>query len=131
MSAWSHLPNAHLIDWVLSSVKENPDIWVRARARKATRVAALSAVYHADRDVAYDAAINAAGNAARDMARNAARDAAWDAILALIAYDDCRQYLDMTYEQLLTYAILSEKPAAVLLLPLKWVQENETMVTST
>ena len=135
MKTWSHLPNAHLIDWVLSSVKENPDIWVMAR--HAAYIAIRNAAWDAARDEARNAAWDAARDEARGMARNAARDeargmarhAAWDAILALIAYDDCDQYLDMTYDQLLTYALLSEKPAAVLLLPLKWVQENECLVT--
>ena len=129
MKPWSHLPNARLIDYVLASVKENSDIWVRARhaARNAARNAARDMARNAARDMARDMA----RNAARDMARGMARAAARDAIAAFVAYDDCEQYLSMTYDQLKVYAILSEKPAAVLLLPLKWVQENETLVTST
>jgi hypothetical protein len=38
-------------------------------------------------------------------------------MLALVAYDDCAQYLDMSSDQLKVWAILSENPAAVLLLP--------------
>jgi hypothetical protein len=40
-----------------------------------------------------------------------------DATAALIAYDDASKYLDMPVEQLRVWAILSEEPAAVLLLP--------------
>ena len=96
MKPWSHLPNARLIDYVLASVKENSDIWVRAR--------------HA--------------------ARNAARNAARDSILALVAYDDCDAYLGISYEQLKVYALLGERPQAILLLSLKRVQEHETLVTT-
>jgi hypothetical protein len=43
---WSDLPNATHIDWVLASVKENPELWVVARgaawnAEEAERYAAL------------------------------------------------------------------------------------------
>jgi hypothetical protein len=43
--------------------------------------------------------------------------AAGGATLALISYDDCAHLLDTPGEQLLTWAMLSEQPAAVLLLP--------------
>jgi hypothetical protein len=49
----------------------------------------------------------------------AASDAAWYAtrgvLLALIAYDDCAHLLDMPSDRLKTWAVLSEQPAAVLL----------------
>lgn len=108
---WSHLPNAAHIDRVLESVKAHPEQWTTAWT------------------TAWAAAWAAASNAARFAARFAALDAAWAAageaiwgaagaaILALIAYDDCAQYLDMSSDQLKVWAILSENPAAVLLLP--------------
>lgn len=46
-------------------------------------------------------------------------------LLALVAYDDCDRYLQMSYDELQVWAKLSEQPQAVLLLPLKWVQEHE------
>ena len=127
MNAWQHLPNASHIDWVIGSVKTHSREWADAHnaARDAARAEAWNAAWNAARDAALDADRSAAWNAALD----AARDAAWEVILALVAYDDCDQYLSMSYEQLLTYAILSERPQAVLLLPLKWIQENETLVT--
>ena len=76
--AWSHLPNAHHIDWVLASLKENPELW----------------------------------------------DAARDAISALVAYDDCDQFLNMPYEKLKVWTVLSEDPRAVLLLPMVYVKEK-------
>jgi hypothetical protein len=56
--------------------------------------------------------MNAASDAAWGAAWGAARGAA-----ALIAYDDASKYLDMPSDQLRVWAILSETPAAVLLLP--------------
>jgi hypothetical protein len=126
MSAWSNLPNAKHIDRVLASVKEHPETWdaardaVRHAVRHAARDAAWCAVRHAVRHAAYDAAWSAAWSAVR----GATLDAAWSAILALIAYDDCDQYLSMSSEQLRAWALLSEHPAAVLLLPMVVVREQ-------
>ena len=121
MKPWSHLPNAQLIDWVLESVKNNPYMWRHEWA----------ANWAANWAAARNAALLAARNSTSDGASDGALTAACDSILALIAYDDCQQYLDMSYEQLKVYALLSERPQAVLLLPLKWVRENETLVTPT
>ena len=133
MKPWSHLPNASLIDWVIESLKCNPELWSRAE----------DAVLNATRDAAYDEAWAEALDNVRSEAWDTARDVTWyaaydeacdaahGAILALVAYDDCDQYLQMSYDQLLIYATLSERPQAVLLLPLKWVQEHEALVTST
>ena len=147
MNAWSHLPNARHIDWVLESLKADPKKWTAAwdaaldRAWDAALDRAWDAARDANRTAAYDAARNATDDATRNAARVAARDAAWiaawvaardaawDSILALVAYDDCDEYLSMSYEKLLAWAMLSEKPQAVLLLPLKWIQEHECLVT--
>jgi hypothetical protein len=43
--------------------------------------------------------------------------AASDAILALLAYDDCAHYLDLSSDKLEFIADLSEQPAPRLLLP--------------
>lgn len=128
MNAWSQLPNAHHIDWVLQSMKDNPELW--------------DAAWYAGWDAVRGAAMNAAMNAARGAARGAGRLAAMDSarlasryggettLAVLVVYDDCDQYLSMTYEQLHAWAILSETPQAVLLLPLKWIQEHECLVTT-
>jgi hypothetical protein len=123
MSAWSHLPNAHHIDRVLESAKSHPEIWAAAwdAARYATMNAARDAAWNAAMDAARDAAWNAAMDAAMYAARGAARGAAWnaadDATVALITYDDASKYLEMPGDHLRIWAILSEDPAAVLLLP--------------
>ena len=140
MKPWSHLPNAHLIDWALESVKNNPYMWRHEWAANwaanwnAARDAALLAARNSARDAAWHAAVDASWDVAYGAAWSAASNAAYYAanvsILALVAYDDCDQYLNMSYEQLKVYALLSERPQAVTLLPLKWVQENECMVTT-
>ena len=136
MTAWSELPNAAHIDRIIASVKAHPKIWgatwdaTWGAAWNAAGDAAWNAAYaarnaaYAARNAAWDAARNAAWKAAGDAAwkavGDAVVDAAWkavgDAALALIAYDDCAHYLNMSPEQLKAWAILSEKPAAALLL---------------
>jgi hypothetical protein len=119
---WSDLPNARYIDWVLASMKENPELWAeatRSAARPKAWKLARSAAWHAARDKA------------RDKAWDAARAAEWDAgryvLFALFAYDDCDQYLALDYEKLKLYAALSEKPQAILLLPMVYVREKIKM----
>ena len=115
MSAWSHLPNAKHIDWVLASVKQHPEIW--AATWDAICDAAWAATWAATWAAAYDAVYDTAWNVAWDAAAGVMLSAARGAILALIAYDDCGHLLDMPSEQLKTWAVLTEKPAAILLLP--------------
>jgi hypothetical protein len=143
MSAWSDLSNAAHIDGVIASLKEYPEIWaetwdaVRGATLDATWIEAWCTARHAAHDedwdavwgatlnAAYDAAWNAAWNAAdvapASAAWNAIRDAACNAassaFLALVAYDDCEQYLNLPSEQLRAWSLLTEHPAAVLLLP--------------
>ena len=143
MSEWSHLPNAQHIDRVLASVERHPQMWHKAldsawnaaygaaydAARCVSRVAAYDATYDATRDAARNAAWVATRDATWDAARIASRGAVWGAILALVAYDDSAKYLSMTSDQLQVWALLSERPAAVLLLPaaiaLERIRETE------
>jgi hypothetical protein len=120
---WSDLPNATHIDWVLASVKENPKLWeeaVDAAWAAARNAAAYAAAYAAVDAAARSAARSAAWGAARDAARNAASAS----LLSLVIYDDCDQYLALGYEKLKVYAVLSEKPQAILLLPMAYVREK-------
>jgi hypothetical protein len=123
MKAWSHLPNAHYIDQVIESVKENPEIWIAAwvasidMASKEAWNAALNAAWTAALNAARKEAWNAARFAAMDAAMDAARNAARSAIAALIAWDDSIKYLDMPSDRLRVWVILSEYPAAILMLP--------------
>ncbi|MBU3748728.1 MAG: hypothetical protein FGM36_15875, partial [Burkholderiaceae bacterium] len=137
MSACSDLPNAQHIDWVVESLKTHPEMWGRTwlavydEDRNEAQCEAWHAAYYAAYTAAWDpargaamwsAAWYAAWDAAWYAAWVATRDSAWyaaqGAILALVAYDDCDQYLDMTSEELKVWALLTEHPAAVLLLPL-------------
>ena len=121
MNAWSNPPNAKHIDWVIQSVKDNPDEWNRALdlARNAATDLARDRAWIAATDLAWDLARGAAYNAATDLAR----DRSWGAILTLIAYDDSAKYLDMTYEELKVWATLTEEPASILLLPMVKAKE--------
>ena len=123
MSEWSHLSNAHHIDWVIKSVKENPLLWADAR-RESWSIGAFHPEAWHKAMMAADKAWAAVAVEAWDV---------WEVILALVAYDDCDQYLNMGYEKLRVYAMLSEKPQAILLLPMVYVREklNERMVTLT
>ena len=115
MSAWSHLPNAAHIDRVIESSNSYPEVW--NVAYDSAWDAAWDAAYTAARGGAYTAARGAARDAARGGAWGGAWDAAWNAVLAFIAYDDAANYLAMPSDQLKAWAILSENPAAILLLP--------------
>ena len=115
MSAWSHLPNAAHIDRVIASAHQHTLIW------------------HESYDADWDEVRTQAQNAVRDRnadwnkSRMSAWYAAWDevfmvvaahdAILALVFYDDCAHYLDMPSDKLQVWALVSKRPAAVLLLP--------------
>ena len=125
MNEWSHshLPNSHHIDWVLESLKQNSQLWQEAS----------SGVLDIAMWEAWDSARAAAGASARDRVWDVARAlgrydpaamAASGAVLALVAYDDCDQYLNMSYEKLLVYAALSEKSLILLLLPMVYVREK-------
>ncbi len=133
---WSDLFNAHHIDWVLASLKDNPDLWDAAweAARDAARDAAWGAARNAARETAWyavrGAARHAAGDAVWDAVWDAARDAVWDAardaVIALVAYDHAGRYLEMSSNELRVWATLSEDPAAVLLLPAVIALEKNT-----
>ena len=141
-NAWSHLPNAHHIDWVLASFKENPKLWDEA----------VNAAYDESMAVAYGAALVARDKAcdtAKNVKRSAIYDAALDAAIAaaesddwevalccietLITWDNCEDILNMSYEKLKVWAILSEDPRAIFLLDMVYVKEKlngQCLVTS-
>ena len=87
MTAWSHLPNAALIDEVLASLKAGPEKW------------------------------NAALAASQDAAWGAARGAAWGAIAALIAYDEAGQFMKLPVDHLRRLHRLDPHPMFLLLQP--------------
>ena len=115
---WAHLPNSKHIDWIVESVEQYPELW------RATRTTARIATHAAAWGVAYSAAHAAARHVIYHAAWNDDWAEAWDSILALLAYDDCEQYLSMTSEELKAWALLTEHPAAILLLPMVIVREQ-------
>ena len=127
-TAWSYLPNAKHINWVLASVKAHPEKWEAAynAAYNAARIAA----WNAARIAAWNAARIAARIAAYDAAFDAAREAAWvaadDAIVALAAYDDCAYMIESEVDELKIIAAFGDQKAA-LLLP-ACIVYNETKV---
>ena len=147
MTAWAHLPNAKHIDWVIASLKANPEKWRAARnavwdeAWEAAYDAALDAIDDAGRyetfdaayeskEAAFDAAYYAAWFAAFDAGVAAAFDAAVaaadDAILALIAHDDCGYMIESEVGELKIIAAFGDQ-RAILLLP-ACIVYNETKV---
>ena len=142
MAAWSDLPNAKHIDFILADLEKNPAAWVAAcvaaydaawvaaydAAWVAAWVAARAVAYHAARNAAWVAARVAAWEAARaldrDTAREAACDAARGAISCLIAHDDCSHYLKCDPNHLKTLAALGIDEA-LLLLPAVIASFNE------
>jgi len=122
MNAWDHLPNAKLIDWAIADMSANPSAWITAmdfvgRAREAYQFArdvVLAAEQHPDRKAAWWAAFDAV----RKVKYGVSQNIAGDAIAALIAYDDCPKYLDMTPDELRVWAELSNDPSCILLLPM-------------
>ena len=114
-TAWSQLPNAVHIDRVLASIKSHPESWIASF--NADRNTARMLARLASDDKGRGEAWYSAWGASKSAARSVAGDAAWNSIAALVAWDDCSQYLSMPSDQLKVWAILSEKPAAILLLP--------------
>ena len=139
MNAWSHLPNAAVIDEVLKSLRKHPKAWdaapgaawdaARGAAPDAAWGAAWGAVWDAAQGAARDAAWGAAWDAAWDAARDASRgvacapvwdtdwSAAWDAVAALIAYDDAGKLIKQPVAHLQGLYRLDPHPMFLLLQP--------------
>ena len=111
MNAWSHLPNAAVIDEVLKSLRKQPKAWGAARG------AAWNAAWGAAWDTAWGASRGAAWNASRGAAWGAARDAAWGAVAALIAYDDAGKLIKQPVAHLQGLYRLNPHPMFLLLQP--------------
>jgi hypothetical protein len=150
-TAWATLPNAALIDKVMTSLQTEPQKWSAAwhaaqdaawhAAQDAAWHAARDAAWHAARDAAWHAAQDAAWHAAQDAARDAARGAAWHAawhtardaardavwsaargaLTALVAYDDAGQFLKTSPDLLVVMHRLDPHPMYLLLLPAAFV----------
>ena len=115
MNAWSHLPNAAVIDEVLESLKKHPEAW--GAAQDTVRGATWDTVRGAAWGAAWDAAQDTVRDAAQDTVRGAARDAAWGAMAALIAYDDAGKLIKQPVAHLQGLYRLDQHPMFLLLQP--------------
>jgi hypothetical protein len=116
--AWSHLPNAKHIDWVLETLEKNTKVWDAARYRKwnAARSLACYVAFGALWDAARSDEWKAATDAVWDAERSVAQSVVWGAIDALVAWDYFGELLDMQVEEVIELAKAGDY-AAVLLLP--------------
>ena len=118
--AWSDLPNAKHIDWVLDTLEKDLEMW--DAARDSAEKAALDDKWEAACDAAWDAAaaLDAVSDAMSDATCDAVWDdvweAAWGAVAALAAWDNSAELLDKSAEEVTELARTGNQ-AAVLLLP--------------
>jgi len=120
--AWSHLPNAKHIDWVLETLEKDPKVW-RASLfsaehgaldvfRSMLGAAGLAVWGTSWNSLAVKAALDAAGEATKGDARGAM----WGAVAALVAWDDSSKLLNKSVEEVIELARTGNH-AAVLMLP--------------
>jgi len=133
---WAHLPNAKHIDWVLNSIKSRPDAWKGVRGAVLEHALAYEDAYNVmgwgeveTYNKAYDAAWAATSERAH-VVPNSAWPGVRAVLIALIAYDDCSKYLDMTPDELEVWAALSNDPAAILLQPMVQAMQGELYETN-
>ena len=125
---WGHLPNAHYIDCILSSLMSKPKLWDEIYMADEELwefelghrwQAAWSTAEHilltSDRWKAWMAFYGASKSLRCSQAIST--DFGRGAILALIAYDDAGQYLEWDPEKLEVISILTESPTQFLMLP--------------
>jgi hypothetical protein len=139
MNAWSHLPNAKHIDRILASAKANPELWLHTSQQARYQVwidiwnqsleyAEEQARYQVWQQARYQAYAQPYDQA-RKQAWYQARDQVTGALLALIAYDDCASYLDLSVDQLQMLYALTDHPACFLLQPSAVVFAKEKELT--
>jgi hypothetical protein len=129
-TAWAHLPNAKHIDWVLESLKTDPDKWFATGAtwRGAWREAWLgvAGASNAAQGAVWNAALDAVLDAAQGLTRSASRTASRGVILALITYDDCAYMIESDVGELKILAAFGDTKA-ILLLPACIVYNEEVI----
>ena len=112
--AWSHLPNAEHIDWVLETLEKDPEMWDIAWDDKWD--AAENAAKNASWSSLKSASWRAAWSVAWDAVCGDEWRAVWGSIAALIAWDDSSKLLNKSVEEV-TELAKAGNHAAVLLLP--------------
>lgn len=139
-TAWAHLPNAALIDEILSSLRADPDKWATAAflaggpamnaardaARDASWVSTRDAAVNASRGAAWDAIWDVAWPEVRNVAISAARGAAWDTVLILITCDSAGQFVKLSPDHLKVLYRINPQPMFLLLQPAAHVFSSTT-----
>ncbi len=120
MNAWDHLPNAKHIDWVIESARQHQSQWTLGRTPHDWYRDYAAAEYRLRGSYRHSIllkTLTAARDELQSVLHPAGTAAVSAAIFALVVYDDCAHLLDMSGEQLRAWVVLSEQPAAALLLP--------------
>jgi hypothetical protein len=123
---WSHLPNAKHIDWVIKTLKKNPEAWFDAGALSlnlgicaAHRSAEIDLKVRRIRPI-WNAALSASWSATRGALCGTivgeTRGYAMSANTALIVWDDSSKLLDKPVEEV-EGLVKESNHAAVLMLP--------------
>jgi hypothetical protein len=132
-TAWSDLPNAKHINWILASLREYTMNWNRVNVAKCGPAwdIAYRIAYNAGRSGALFATMNVANRLenpdglpnpyfeyieANDVVWSTARRLAWSSLVALTAYDDFGYMIESDVEEIKMLATLGDTKA-ILLLP--------------
>jgi len=114
-TAWAHLPNAKHIDWVIASIKVNPEKWdtVRTAEWKSAWYTAFDIVSGKE---AWNEAWYTIWGTTWDPSRDNGRNAACGSTAGLITYDDCAYMIESDIDEIKILAKLGDQKA-ILLLP--------------
>jgi hypothetical protein len=133
----SNMPPKHVehINWILKTLQKSTYIWMAARTAVYDNIWSTSyystlkcipdnRIIYFCRELEKVVWTLTSGINLSHLAPPAVSITIRGAIAALVAYDDCDQYIDMKYEKLELCAKLCEKPQAILLLPMVYVKEE-------
>jgi hypothetical protein len=129
MNEWSHLTNGARIDQVLESFKSNERTWKWLRQEGLNNFKFPVVWWFNSYASAYDKICIDDKNEIWDIITSFFLNVdegifIIGSLIALVAYDDCANYLSMSSEQLKIIALIGENPAAILLLPAVIVLEK-------
>ena len=133
--------NVEYINWILKTLETRPYLWIAANTSEFAQLEETiwrTAFEDAINNIPskYRNQVSELDHYIRSSTSKLSNNAAWmarGAIVALVAYDDCEQYINLEYKKLAFCATLYEIPQAVLLLPMVYVKEEfyDKMVTPT
>jgi len=134
-TAWNHLPNAEHIDRILADLFDNTVNWSKAcyltTPWNADFSAARDEAYDVGRAAVGDAVLNAAWDASFNEALGAiryeVRELAYSAIMALVAWPESADYLNLPVNQVRVLAELGDRRAR-LMSHIVWIYKNSKEV---